>query len=118
MAVTEEELYKIKRTVLTHCRKNLVSNVDPRRHFTYLRSKLILDERDCDEIKAANSRIGSAEVFVDILLRKGSSGYDGFCDALLYEKTQLFLLEQLNRTFEVLKSKVKEEKGEIYITEF
>ena len=118
MAVTEEDVNMIKRTVLTACRKDLVSNVDPRRHFTYLRSKMILDERDCDEIKSASSRIGSAEIFLDTLLRKGPSGYDGFCDALLYERTQMFLLEQMNKTFEVLKSKVKEQKGLFYLSWF
>lgn len=112
MALTEEELVRIKKMVLTAARKEMVRNVDPQRHFTFLRAKLVLDERDCEEISAAKSRIASAELFVDILLRKGPNGYDHFCGALMYEKTQLFLLEHLNRTFEILKSKVKTHKGE------
>lgn len=115
MALTEDDLIKVKRTVLAAARKELVRNVDPSRHFTFLRSRLILDERDCDEMRSATSRIASAEMFVDILIRKGASGYDEFCDALLYEKTQLFLLNHLNRTFEVLKSKVKEHKGMLQV---
>lgn len=111
MSLTDEELVKIKQAVLTATRKDLVRNIDPRRHFTYLRSKLVLDERDCDEIRSTTSRIGAAELFVDILIRKGGTGYDEFRDALLYEKTQIFLLEKLDKTFEVLKSKVKEQKG-------
>ena len=113
MALTEDDLIKIKRMVLTATRKELVRYVDPSRHFTFLRSRLVLDERDCDELRSTTSRVASAEMFVDILIRKGASGYDEFCDALLYEKTQLFLLDRLNRTFEVLKSKVKEHKGKL-----
>ncbi len=113
MQLSEQDLAQIKANVLLCKRKELVDNVDPRRHLTYLRSKFVLDERDCDEVKSAQSRQASTEIFLDILARKGQAGYDGFTNALLYEETQIFLLRSLTNTLELLKAKVSEEKGNL-----
>lgn len=112
--LSEEDLAKIKACVLLHKRRELVENVDPRNHLTYLRSKLILDERDCDEIKSARSRQGSAEIFLDILARKGPAGYDEFCKSLLYDETQLFLHTSLTQALSLLRAKVLEDKGNVH----
>ena len=103
----EKDLNGIKQNVLVHLRQELVDNVDPRRYMTFLRSKYVLDERDCDVIKSTPSRHASAEKFFDLLAKKGSSGYDEFCNALLYDKTQVFLLTSMNTTLQILKAKTK-----------
>ena len=107
----EEDLANIKIHVLILKRNELVENVDPRRYLTFLRSKYVIDERDCDEIKEVRSRQASAEVFLDILRRKGSTGYDEFCNALAYDKTQVFLLTAMTKTLELLKAKVLDNKA-------
>ena len=107
----EKDLNEIKQKVLVHLRKELVDNVDPRRYMTFLRSKFVLDERDCDEIKSGPSRHASAEKFFDLLAKKGPTGYDEFCNALFYDKTQLFLLTSMSTTLQLLKAKTKKAKG-------
>lgn len=109
----EKDLAVIKQNVLVHLRKELVDNVDPRRYMTFLRSNYVLDERDCDEIKSGPSRHASAEKFFDLLAKKGPKGYDEFCNALMYDKTQLFLLTSMNTTLQILKDKTKKAKGTI-----
>ena len=110
VVLVEQELNSIKLAVLDLIRTEIVSNVEPRRHFTYLRSRNVLDERDCDEIKAIPSRAASAEKFLDILMKKGSKGYDEFCKALMYDQTQTFLLTKLSMKLDVLRAKVLEHK--------
>ena len=106
----EEDLKRIKAQVLVHMRRDLVKNIDARRLLTFLRSKYVLDERDCDEIKNKPSREACTEVFIDILSRKGPRGYDEFCSAILHDKTQTFLLTAMNKTLEVMKARVLELK--------
>lgn len=110
VVLVEQELSSIKLAVLDLIRTEIVSNVEPRRHFTYLRSRNVLDERDCDEIKAIPSRAASAEKFLDILMKKGSKGYDEFCKALMYDQTQTFLLTKMSMKLDVLRAKVLEHK--------
>ncbi len=110
--LTADDLVNIKHTVLTLERQEIARNIDPSRFFGYLRAKYVFDERDCDEIRAVSSRVGSAEVFVDTLKRKGGKGYDEFCSALMNDKTQLFLLQRLTQTLELLRVKVIERKTE------
>ena len=111
--LSSDELAQVKAYILVIKRKELVDNIDPTRHLSFLRSELVLDERDCDEIKSARSRSrhASAEMFLDILARKGHLGYDAFCNALLDDRTQIFLLRSMTQTLEILKSKVIEDKG-------
>ena len=112
--LNEEDLKRIKAHVLVQMRRDLVKNIDARRLLTYLRSKYILDECDCDEIKSKPSREASTEVFIDILSRKGPRAYDEFCSAILHDKTQTFLLTAMNKTLEVMKAKVLELKRTLY----
>lgn len=109
--LTAEDLSNIKHTVLTIERQEIARNIEPSRFFGHLRAKYIFDERDCDEIRGVSSRVGSAEVFVDTLKRKGSRGYDEFCNALMSDKTQMFLLQRLTQTLELLRVKVIEKKS-------
>lgn len=112
VSLTEQDLLNIKLTVLTLERQEIARNIDPRRFFGHLRSKYVFDEQDCDEIRSVKSRIESAEAFVDILKRKGSQGYDEFCNALMKDQTQLFLLQKMNKTLEQLRAKVIQRKTE------
>ena len=112
VSLSEQDLVHIKQTVLTLERQEISRNIDPRRFFAHLRAKFVFDERDCDEICNCPSRIASAELFVDILKRKGARGYDEFCIALMRDQTQTFLLQHMNKTLELLRSKVMERKGE------
>lgn len=113
VVLLEQELNCIKLHVLELIRTEIVSNVEPRRHFTYLRSKNVLDERDCDEIKAIPSRAASAEKFLDVLARKGAKGYDEFCKALIDDQTQTFLLTKMSMMLDVLRAKVLENKRQM-----
>ena len=106
----ESDLESIKYNVLVHLRRQLVENVDPRRFLTFLRSKYVIDERESDEIRSMRSRSASAEVFLDILATKGQEGYDEFCQAILHDQTQTFLLTSMNKTLEILKARVLEHK--------
>lgn len=109
-SLTEQDLLNIKQTVLTLERQEIARNIDPRRFFGHLRAKYVFDERDCDEIRAIPSRICSAELFVDVLKRKGAHGYDEFCNALMKDQTQMFLLQRMTQTLELLRAKVIERK--------
>ena len=113
--LTTEDLVNIKQTVLTLERQEIARNIDPKRFFSHLRAKYVLDERDCDEIRAVPSRVGSAELFVDTLKRKGGRGYDEFCNALMSDQTQMFILQRMTQTLELLRAKVLERKGNIII---
>lgn len=110
----EGDLANLKAAVLLRLRPRLVSNVDPRKYMTFLRSKFVLDERECGDIKATASRPAAAEAFLDVLGRKGSQGYDAFCEALFEDRTQVFLLTELTTTLELMKAKLKEHKGKTF----
>ena len=109
--VEQEELEAIKQTVLTRLRRILVDSVDPANHLSYLRSKFVFTERDAEEISAPPSRSARAEVFLDKLSRKGSQGYDEFQNSLCRDRTQMFLLTSMTKTFELLKHKLRDFKG-------
>ena len=105
----EDHMAEIKQLVLELLRKTLVENLYPDRFTCYLRSRRVMDEEDCDEIKGSRTRTKSAEQFIDILRRKGSRGYDEFCCALREEGTQIFLLRDMNKTLEFLKNKKRQQ---------
>lgn len=103
--ISGDELSELKRYVLEASRKILVENVDAPRFLPYFRSKFILDQRECDQIKSCSrqSRYDGAEKLLDALLTKGGSGYDHFCAAIMYDQTQMFLLTTLNKRLEILR---------------
>ena len=103
--LSEEDMAKIKNKVLEVLRAQLVDHIDPRRFVTYLRAHSVLDQRECDEIKSASgrSRCEGAEKFLDVLATKSSHGYDQFCNAIMKDKTQMFLLTALNKKVELYK---------------
>lgn len=103
--ISGDELSELKRYVLEASRKILVENVDAPRFLPYFRSKFVLDQRECDQIKSCSrqSRYDGAEKLLDVLITKGGSGYDQFCAAIMYDRTQMFLLTTLNKRLEILR---------------
>lgn len=104
-SISADDLSDLKRQVLEASRKILVENVDAPRFLPYFRSRFVLDQRECDQIKACSrqSRYDGAEKLLDALLTKGSHGYDHFCHAIMYDRTQMFLLTTLNKRLEILR---------------
>ena len=78
----------------------LSRNLEPRRHYAFLRSAAVLDSEDQETIDCQTTRKQRAITFVDIVRRKGPRAYDALCASLEQEKTQLFLLTQLNKSLE------------------
>ena len=109
--ISADELSDLKRFVLEASRKLLVENVDAPRFLPYFRSRFVLDQRECDQIKACSrqSRYDGAEKLLDALLTKGSVGYDHFCGAIMYDRTQMFLLTALNKRLEILRDRRKQQ---------
>ena len=81
-------------------RENLVRDLQQDRLFAFLRSKRVFDQEDCEEINSERTTRKKNEAFLDILRKRGQSGFDYFCEALLVGKTQLHLLNQLLDAFE------------------
>ena len=104
-----DELSELKRYVLELSRKILVENVDAPRFLPYFRSRFILDQRECDQIKSCSrqSRYDGAEKLLDALLTKGGAGYDHFCAAIMFDRTQMYLLTALNKKLEMLRERRK-----------
>ena len=87
--------------VLDNLRDILVRDLQPEKHFAFLRSKTVLDEDDCEEICAKTTRRKKAEQFLDILKTKGESGFDYFCKSFIEcGKTQLHLLNKVLDAYE------------------
>lgn len=101
----DEDLSQLKRCVLDNMRSILVQNVDPTKFLPFLRSKLVLNDRESAEIKSCCSRsvYDGADKLVDVLCTKGARGYDTFCEAIHQDRTQLFLLTGLNKRLELLR---------------
>ena len=95
--------------VLEELRDLLVRDLQPDKHFAFLRSKAVLDEEDCEEIESRPTRRKKSELFLDILQKKGESGFDYFCESFIKcGKTQLHLL---NRILDAYEDKIYENEG-------
>ena len=86
-----------------------MKDLQPEKHFAFLRSKRVLDGDDCDEIEAKATRRKKAELFLEILRTKGESGFDYFCESFIAcGKTQLHLL---NKILDAYEDKIYENEG-------
>ena len=96
-----EEVYaRWKREVLEELRPVLVDNIQPDKLYTYLRSKRVLNEDDVEDIEAERTRKKKVERFLDHISKRGSDGFDQFCEAIRRNKTQLFLVRKVMDKFE------------------
>lgn len=70
----------------------ITQNLDLDRQYilSHLRSKFILNDEDCQLIKAGVSRQQKASKFIDILMTKGPSGFTHFIEALEIEHPHLY----------------------------
>lgn len=98
--LNEDQMISLSRETFDTCRKDLVENLEPRRHFSTLKKCSIMIESECSEIDSATSRETRADKLVDILKTKGNKGYLALAESLIENKTQIFLLKLLNQTFE------------------
>ncbi|XP_065659398.1 cingulin isoform X4 [Hydra vulgaris] len=79
--------------LLDNLRVEVTTNLDIHRQFifSYLISKKVLDEEDCEQIMNSGvTRQQKVCCFIDIIRRKGSSGIKHFIDALEYENPALY----------------------------
>lgn len=108
----QEDLAELKCFVLESMRDTLVKNVDPTKFLPFLRSKFVLSGRESDTIKSCCSKsvYDGADKLIDVLCTKGAKGYDVFCDAIVHDKTQVFLLTALNKRLEFVKYVKKEQE--------
>ncbi|KAK6194800.1 hypothetical protein SNE40_000355 [Patella caerulea] len=93
-------LTAIKCEIIQEKRHELVKTLNAERHIDYLRSKFLLSEEDAQEISNCPSKQKKAGVFLDLIFKNGPRAYDKLCESLLIERTQIFLLEMLNKEYE------------------
>ncbi|XP_028393067.1 B-cell lymphoma/leukemia 10-like [Dendronephthya gigantea] len=92
---------EIKFQVLEKLRESLVQDMQPEKHFDFLRSKTVLDEEDCEEITAKTTRRKKAGLLLDILMTKGENAFDYFCESFIVcGRTQLHLLNLILDAYE------------------
>ena len=81
------------RDQLERNRLSIVQTLDLERHFilTYLRTKKIFDEEDCDIIKNCGAtRQQRNAKFLDILATRGPNAFNVFVEALGYDLPSLY----------------------------
>ena len=79
----------------------LSRNLEPRRHYGYLRSALVLNVEDQETIDNSHlPRSQRAIKLIDIIRTKGPTAFDALCRSLEQDKTQVFLLAELNKSLE------------------
>lgn len=86
----DEEEYRMK---LERFRVDIVQTLDLERQFifSFLRSKSILDEEDCERIlNAGAGRQQKVAKFLDVLACKGTDGYRVFVESLEIEHPNLY----------------------------
>jgi len=105
-----------KREVLEKERHLLCTNLDPRSHYPYLRSRGVIN---CDEqervhnCRSNESRAASTGLLLDIIATK-SEGFTELCNSIEVDGTQMFLLEALNKSLEKAISQTNVLSGNIY----
>ena len=88
----EEEQFDYREALEKH-RVEVVRSLDLDRQFmlSYLRSKTVLDDEDCEIIMHAGpSRQQKASKFLDVLSTKGPDGYKHYVQALEFEHQYLY----------------------------
>jgi len=79
----------------------LSKNLEPRRHYGCLRSASVLNAEDQETIDNPQlTRTQRTIKLIDILRTKGPIAFDALCRSLEQDKTQLFLLSELNKSLE------------------
>lgn len=97
---SEEEIMDIKIKILEEKREYLCKFLNPETHFPYLRSVSILSQEDQERIQCQETSKTKANKFLDILTSKGPAAYEHLVFSLKKDKTQMFIVEKLNKEFE------------------
>jgi len=111
-----QALARIKIEVLEQSRHELCTNLDPRSHCTYLRSRGVLSGDDQERIQNCRfreCRSASTGLLLDIIATK-SDGFTELCNSIQEEGTQMFLLEKLNKSLEKALSQRSVLNGDVY----
>ena len=79
-------------STLEHHRLDIVRSLEPEKQFLqcYLRSKVVLDDEDCERINNGATRQERAAKMLDILSLKGPDAAKHFVDALEFENPRLY----------------------------
>lgn len=114
-SISVEERAELHKEVLEFEHDALVRDLEPREYFSYLRSKRVLDGNDCEEVLAERTRRGQCERFLDLMSRRGSTGFVTLCDALMKRKVQVHLVTKLNKRMAELELSYRRRKGRLAI---
>ncbi|XP_012563591.1 B-cell lymphoma/leukemia 10 [Hydra vulgaris] len=98
-----------KNEVLEDLRDELVKDLFPHKHFSFLRVQKIFDEEDEEEIKYEKTRKQQAECFINKISKKGPAAFDNFCESLLNTAGSQHLLEKLLEAFEKKTQQINEQ---------
>ncbi|KAL3871522.1 hypothetical protein ACJMK2_039515 [Sinanodonta woodiana] len=96
----EDLILDLKIQVLEEKRAELCKNLTAIEHFPYLRSKYILTLEDEEVIKQELTSKQKNSKFLDLLIKRGPKAFDELVKSILEIKTQVFLAEMLNKTYE------------------
>ena len=78
----------------------LSRNLEPQRHYAYLRSARVLTSDDQETIDHLPTRRQRVMALVDILRTRGPAAFNALCGSLEQDRTQVFLLSALNTALE------------------
>ena len=79
----------------------LSKNLEPRRHYGYLRSATVLNVEDQETIDNPHLTRSQRTIrLIDIIRTKGPRAFDALCESLEQDKTQVFLLSELHKSLE------------------
>ncbi|XP_077134538.1 B-cell lymphoma/leukemia 10 [Ranitomeya variabilis] len=100
--LNEDIMADIKKEAIEHLRPYLCEKLIAERHFDYLRSKMILNKDDAEEIMCQTTSRKKAGEMLD-RLAKNPKGLDELIESIRQQRTQDFLIEKI--TDEVLRVK-------------
>lgn len=96
----EETFSEWKSEVLKELRPFLVDKLESQKLFAHLRSFQVIDDDDQEDIEAERTRRRRNERLLDIIRNRGPEAFDGFCEAIRQNVTQLFILTKILNSFQ------------------
>ena len=104
---SKDEMRRLKRRVLLEKCDYLVTELgDAVRYLPFLRSKGVVDQSDCERIRAQETCQAKVMMLVDVLesntysaRARDRDAFDVFVEALREKKVQVHIARELNRSF-------------------
>jgi len=112
-----QAMTRLKLEVLEENRHLLCSDLNPSRHFSFLRPRGVLvrdEEEQIGNICRNENTAASTRKFLDIISTK-TEGFDGLCAALVEDGTQIHLLEALNRSLELAIQRYRQSHDMVFV---